>query len=226
MCSSASKFKKLETTIKKTWASNCHPNIKLIFYKDNGESLFKKKVPILKDTNLILPCKDGYFNCTEKTLQAFEYVSANFNFEYIFRTNLGSFINFHKIVAFLIDKPINKFYCGIIGTYKHDDKSIMYASGSGYFLSNDLVELIVSDRNRFNHNLIDDVALGEFLANHNVGINQEAKRLSYNDNQVEYQIGTETVKTIDDGLLYHVRLRSSNRDRDIERMQILFNSKF
>ena len=226
MCSSASKFKKMEKAIKQTWATNNHPDIKLIFYTDNEKRLFKKKNPILKGWDLILPCKDGYHNCTEKTLQSFEYMEANYNFEYLFRTNLGSYINFPKILAFLTDKPKNQFYCGIKGTFKKDDEVINFASGSGYFLSKDLIELIVSERYSFNHDLIDDVAVGEFMANHHIDIDLKAKRLSYTDNELEYQEGAETLNTIKNSLLYHVRLRSINRSTDIKRMHLLFNSKF
>ena len=226
MCSSAPKFKKLEKAIKHTWGSVLHPEVKLIFYTDNQRTFFRKKVPILKGDDLILPCKDGYLNCTEKTLQAFEFVFANFNFNYVFRTNLGSYVNLGKINAFLSKMPLNDFYSGIIGAYQMGNKTIAYASGSGYFLSKNLIELILSERNAFNHQLIDDVALGAFLADHNIEINQLAKRLSYTDDEVEYQMGAQSVEYIEDDQVYHVRLRSANRNLDIKRMQGLFNSKF
>lgn len=224
MCSSASKYKKLEKAIKGSWASVIPPEIKIIFYVDNQRTLFKKKVPELKGNDLILPCKDGYLNCAEKTLWAFEYVLANFHFEYIFRTNLGSYVNFEKAIDFLKDKPKKEFYSGIIGF--EAAHNINFASGSGFFLSKDLVELLVSNSNLLNRQLIDDVAFGLFMSQNNIVINRQARRLSYTDDIVEYQIGAETVPVIDNQLIYHVRLRSSDRNIDIKRMYSLFDSKF
>jgi hypothetical protein len=225
MCSSSSRFKKLENSIKRTWGTYLHDGIKIIFYTDNQKTLFKKKTPQLKGNNLILPCKDGYLNCTEKTLQAFEFVAGNINFEYVFRTNLGSYVNLYKIFDFLTDKPKENFYSGIIGTHKNDDAIINFASGSGYFLSKDMVELVVSGRGLFNHQVIDDVALGEFMANRHIPINKQAIRLSYVNDLVEYHIGDRTVDHIDHNLIYHIRLRSSDRNIDIKKMHELFNSK-
>lgn len=222
MCSSSRKYKSLEKSIKKTWATNLPPTVKIIFYVDNQRSLFKKKQPVLEGWNLTLPCKDGYDKCTEKTLMAFKYVSDNFKFDYIFRTNLGSYVNPKKIIDFLDNKPLRKFYCGIIG-FSHE-YNIHFASGSGFFLSEDLVKFLNLNSDVINHQLIDDIAI--FLANNNIVINRQARRLSYVDDVTEYQVGSETVPLIEDNAIYHVRLRSSDREIDIKRMISLFNSNF
>jgi hypothetical protein len=77
----------------------------------------------------------------------------------------------------------------------------------------------------FNHQVIDDVALGEFMANRHIPINKQAIRLSYVNDLVEYHIGDRTVDHIDHNLIYHIRLRSSDRNIDIKKMHELFNSK-
>jgi hypothetical protein len=226
MCSSSYKYKKLEKAIKKTWATNTCSNVKTIFYTDNQRRLFKSRKPVFKDPNLILPCKDGYIECTEKTLQAFEYITSNYEFEYIFRTNLGSYLNIDKILLFLVNKPVTKFYSGIIGQAEYEGKPIPFASGSGFFLSQDLVKFIVANRTSLNTTVIDDLALGLFMYNNNILLDTNARRLSYTDDTIEYQSGQETVDHLDDSLLYHVRLRSANRTIDIDRMRTLFNSNF
>ncbi|MCR8560189.1 hypothetical protein KXD93_21230 [Mucilaginibacter sp. BJC16-A38] len=172
--------------------------------------------------DLVLPCRDGYINCTEKTLQAFSYITANFTFDYIFRTNLGSFVYPEKILKFLKDKPNNCFYCGIPGLFQTDGLSIRFASGSGFFLSKDLVELIVSKRAIVDHDIIDDVAIGKFLGGENIGIDNSAIRLSYTGSGKEFQVGDQAVNIIDGEQVYHIRLRSDDRNIDIRRMQELF----
>lgn len=226
MCSSSRHFKKLENAIKQTWGSNTHPDIKIIFYTDNQRRLFRKKTPVLKGADLVLPCKDGYINCTEKTLQAFKVVASNFDFDYIFRTNLGSYVSLNKIIAFLNGKPATSFYAGIIGVYKSNNEVIKFASGSGFFLSKDIVQLIISKSTEVDHAIIDDLAFGKFMAAQHININPQATRLSYTDAGTEFQIGAETVSYIDDHLLYHVRLRSADRQSDVNRMHSLFKLNF
>jgi hypothetical protein len=215
LCSSANRFKKLEKAIKQTWATVKHPQVKIIFYTDNYKSFLKKEAPVMLGDDLILPCKDGLLECTEKTLQAFEYVMANFDFEYIFRVNLGSYVSLKKIISFLNDKPKTKFYAGIIGRVEHKGQSIPFASGSGYFLSHDMVKLITDNRADLNNTLIDDIALGIFMNDNNININTSAIRLSYVNEKIEYHAGDKVVDSISDNLLYHIRIRSMDRGRDI-----------
>ncbi|QKJ30438.1 hypothetical protein HQ865_11950 [Mucilaginibacter mali] len=226
MCSSSAKYRRLEKAIKQTWASIGQPGIKVIFYTDNQRKLFKNKSALMRGNDLTLPCKDGYFECIEKTLQAFEYVSANYQFQYIFRTNLGSYISLKNILHFLEGMPKEQFYAGIIGDGEYQSKPYRFASGSGYFLSADLVKLVVDNRDEVPKDTIDDVALGVFMNHHHIPISDKAIRLSYTDDEKIYQTGDKTVEHIFDNLIYHVRLRSANRSLDIKRMQALHNLKF
>ena len=38
-----------------------------------------------------------------------------------------------------------------------------FASGSGYFISKDLIKIVITNKNKWKHGLIDDVALGVIL---------------------------------------------------------------
>lgn len=222
MCSSAHKFKKLELEIKRTWGSVNQPGVKVLFYVDNQRSLFKKKAAVLKGNDLILPCGDGYIQCTKKTVQAFSYVLEHFNFDYIFRTNLGSYIYQDRILNFLADKPTDRFYAGILGLAKVGSLEVVFASGSGFFLSRDLVSLIVSKQEVIDYAIIDDVAIGRFLQEENIKIDNCAIRLSYTSAGRELQEGSNTIQTIDSDRIYHIRLRSDDRNIDIRRMHQLF----
>lgn len=226
MCSSSAKYRRLERAIKRTWASVTQPGVKIIFYTDNQRRLFKNKTAVMRGDDLVLPCNDGYLACIEKTVQAFEYVSANYQFQYIFRTNLGSYISQKNMLRFLEDMPETQFYAGIIGDAKYKDKPYRFASGSGYFLSADLVKLVAENRNEVPADEIDDVALGVFMNDHNTPVNDKAIRLNYTNDEKVYQTGDETVEHICDDRIYHVRLRSDDRKLDIKRMQALHNLKF
>jgi hypothetical protein len=66
-----------------------------------------------------------------------------------------------------------------------------------------------------NNTLIDDIALGIFMNDNNININTSAIRLSYVNEKIEYHAGDKVVDSISDNLLYHIRIRSMDRGRDI-----------
>jgi hypothetical protein len=212
-------YSELTQALRDTWFNIKNKNIAIIHYVGG---LTQTKTPYFKDNNLFIPCDDSLYNIGTKTIMAFDWLLQNTDFDYIFRCNLGSFIDPNKLINFLDDKPNKNFYCGIIGNY-HDQ--INFASGSGYFLSKDLVNLTVKHKNIWNHSLMDDVALGDFLSKCNVPINSSAKRLSYCDNETYYQIGDKIVDFIPESELYHIRCRSTDRRLDIKTIKDLYNKQ-
>jgi hypothetical protein len=152
---------------------------------------------------------DGYFNIGRKTLKMFEYVK-DMNFDYIFRTNSSSYVIQERLLEFLKDKPRENFYCGIINT---NVPNIIYASGCGYFLSRDLVDKILENKNSWNHNEVDDVSLGLLLSKLNVPIYNGAKRFDMTSTDI-------TNANIDNH--YHFRCKMDDRKDDILIMKQIF----
>jgi len=217
--STNSDYEDLTQTIKDTWFNIKNEDVEILFYTDNSKQEVKVDYPILNGSELILPCADGYHNIGIKTLMAFEWVLTNYNPDYIFRCNLGSFVDSNKIMQFLQDKPTYQFYCGIVGEAFN---LIKFASGSGYFLSNDLIKLIVDNNHLWAHSLCDDVAVGYLLNQFNICPNMLAKRLSYCNEEIYYQIGANTVNDIPNNQLYHIRCRSNDRKNDIAKINNLY----
>lgn len=223
MCSSNPDYKKLENNIKETWFNIKNDDVEIIFYSDNEKIENKSEYPVLIGNDLILPCDDGFFNLGHKTIKAFDWVNKNYNYDYIYRSNLGAYVDSNKLIKFIEGKNKTKFYCGIVGKDSYYlGREVTFASGSGYFLSNDLVEIVLSNEHLWNHNIVDDVALGELLSKFSINVDKSAMRLNYCDNKVFYQIGDLDVDHIDKSELYHIRLRSDSREIDINRMSNLY----
>ena len=220
MCSSQNTYQDLEKSIKETWYKLKNNDVEVIFYKENN---YNSRETQFDSPDLRVPCLDGFFQLGLKTLLSFEWVLENYNFDYIFRTNLGSFVNPTSIIEFVKEKPKKEFYCGIIGKYNLD-REITYASGSGYFLSKDLVEKVVLNKQFWKHNVVDDVAIGELLSNLGVSVSKNAIRKNICDGETFYQIGEENVEYISDQLVYHIRLRSNDRNIDIQNMKSIFEN--
>jgi hypothetical protein len=229
MCSSSSNlYKNLESCIRETWFNykKDDAGVDVIFYKDNQNDIQKYSYPVFNNFDLVLPINDGFFNLGHKTIMAFEWVNQNYDYEYIYRSNLGAFVDIKNILSFLSDKPKDNFYCGIVGKDSfYLGREVEFASGSGYFLSKNLVELVVKNKYMWKHNVIDDVALGELLSQFNVKVDRRAKRKNITDGKTFYQIGDNIVEYIDDEEVYHIRLRSDNREEDIKNMKELYKNK-
>jgi hypothetical protein len=227
LCSSNQNFKKLEHAIKETWFNYGNDEVEILFYADNDAFEIKSQHPVFDGCNLILPCHDGYHNCGVKTLLALDWVRQNYEYRYIYRSNLGAYVNPDKLLTFLTDKPARRFYCGIVGEDSaHFGRPVKFASGSGYFLSRDVVDIVAENYRMWDHSAIDDVALGDLLSKFDIAIDKSARRLNLCNDRRFYQIGDRTVDSIPKNEIYHVRLRSDNREQDIERMRQLYEERF
>lgn len=195
-------YNKLERCIRETWADFKNDDVKLFFYHGgNKEAIF--------DDKIITTFPEGFCNIGYKTIRAFEIILRNYNFNYLLRTNSSSFINVNKYNDYLINKPKNNFYNGVIGVFD----GIEFASGSGYTLSKDVVEKIVVNKNNWPHQYIDDVALSMLLKTINL-FPSAAPRLDID------KLPITDIKLID--LNFHFRCKTAgDRNGDIQIMKEL-----
>jgi hypothetical protein len=172
-------YSPIETAAKETWIKQSPDNVKSIFmygdstkiYWDNNDSFYVNYPESLE-------------HCLHKTITAFD-VFLETDFDFIFRTNNTGYFDLNLVSQFVQDKPKNNFYCGCYGELN----GINFASGSGYFISKDLVEKIVKNKNiLYNYNMpgwCDDVMIGKFLTESlGVEIDPSARRLDLNASEI------------------------------------------
>ena len=137
---------------------NTHPHIKSFFIKENNQLT----VPLLVDEDndtIYVKCEASLApGVLIKTIKSFEYIYENYNFKYIYRTNLSSFLDLHKLYTFSQSHSFQ--YGGIIGTHTN----IKFASGSGFFVSKDCVNYLINNKNIDYYTYLDDVELGKTLS--------------------------------------------------------------
>lgn len=159
----------------------------------------------------------------KKTLSFIEWYR-NEPFDYIFRVNDGAYIDIPNMLEFLKDKPRERFYCGTPGSVD----GIRFCSGSGFFLSRDLVQMIYENKWEFHDRHIDDVAIGEFMMNHGVPVDERATRVILYYDEWTRTIGENVVtkEEFGDTKVYHWRLRCDDgmREVDCEHMKRLYNT--
>ena len=91
--------------IKKTWFKESP--YKVFFYQ--GESNEVK----IKDSNIFLNASSKYMDMGKKFIECLEVVDKNFDYEYVFKTTTGSYINFQNFDAF-VDTLSEKNLCLMI----------------------------------------------------------------------------------------------------------------
>jgi hypothetical protein len=151
-------FPELIATIKRTWASKHVGDVDVLFYY-GGEHLS------LDRDDLTLPVPDDLPNVGRKTLACFEYVVSQLDFDLLFRTNCSTYVDLLNLRAYVAEHAkASGFYAGKGANLDGID----FATGSGFFLSRDLVELLVDERASWDHGYLDDVAVAKVLRAHGV----------------------------------------------------------
>lgn len=144
----------LEDTIRETWLNLNSNSVPVYFYYGSNESENK-----IIDDKIYINTTESFENVGIKTLKMYEFLYNNFDFDYIFRTNLSSYIDIDKLYSFLDNKSKSNFYCGFMGCHEGID----FCGGAGYFLSKDLVKLIVENKNLWETSHMDDVIVAKIL---------------------------------------------------------------
>jgi len=141
------------------------------WYKQGNEAELMGLEANLIGNDLFINADDSSIGMGHKTIKAFDWLLKNSNFEFLFRTNTSSYISYKNLKKYVHENFLNKksIYSGkIYETNDIDKNKVIFASGSGYFLSRDVVEKIVQHKNLWDHRLWDDVSLGKMLNEINI----------------------------------------------------------
>ena len=190
---------------KSTWVKDLSNYCEVLFYKGGLET-------IRSGHDLLLNCSDTYSDMGIKTLKAFEWVDSNLSYDYIFRTNTSSYVNYKNLIHYL--KKIQEEgidYCGYIGDYD----GIEYVSGSGIILSEQAIKTIIRYKSELDTEIVEDVAFGKLLKLNEISpIKGKRKDIeSHKD-----------IRNIDSDE-YHIRCRldSFRYSRNLEKYLLNFN---
>lgn len=177
---------------------NIHPNIKSFFIKNDPS--IKENIILNEEENTIY-CreKETYMpGITNKTVLAIDYCLQNYEFDYIFRTNLSSILHLHHFYNFCLNHTVD--YAGIIGNYEN----IYFASGCGFLISKKASIYLVTEKEKLLKNEhIDDLCFGNLL---------EPVFGIYPMNRCDINIDNrdDAIKYIIKDDLFHYRCKSDN----------------
>ena len=145
--------------MQKVWKMymNTHPKIKAFFIKENIN--INNNLEVDEENNTInVKCNPSLIpGILIKTIESFKYICNNYNFKYVYRTNLSSFIDLNKLYSWTINNSAN--YAAFIGKYQN----ILFGSGSGFFLSKEAINYLINFEDINYYKYLDDVAIGEII---------------------------------------------------------------
>lgn len=130
--------------------------------------------------------------------------------EFVFRTNSSSYVDKARLQEFAETLPTEKCYCGIDGGG--------FASGSGFFMSRDVVETVTDILPDKSVELVEDELIGMYLYGRGITVTPGARRYDYwTHGEVPEKIRAA----------YHVRCKGSdvNREDDVIAMQSVHGIK-
>jgi hypothetical protein len=180
----------MNKAIRRTWGQDARDDFAILYHY--GRTSF---LPQVQDGEVVrigdvLACgvSDKWECCLPKRLLAFDYARRNCEYDYVYSVCDGSYVDRDNLLAWVEGKPRERFYAGVNGPYNGSEWR--YASGSGFFLSPDLVNLLADNMREvlgWNPSLhhFDDVCIGHFLASRGVVVS-DAPRI---DDEPRYEAG-------------------------------------
>lgn len=156
-------YNKLIDSIKDTWAKYLPSGYKVLYYYGYRDGYPRPPVNQVQQIgdDVICGLEENVPNINVKTYLAFKHVYDNYRFDYIFRCCAGSYLHLDNIDRYLVATKPSKtnFYCGVVGSVGSHN----FASGSGFFISRDLVKVLIDCPASFTCHSCDDVAIGVYL---------------------------------------------------------------
>lgn len=197
-------------------------NYSIKIYLLFGNNVKTDDLNLNDDDKLILNTPESYMpGILIKTIESFKIINNLYDYKHIIRTNLSSFFIVENILKISENLNDNNIYAGVNGI--QPAQNIPFVSGSGFWLSRDIVNIILNNKNKLNKNLVDDVSIGDLLSNIN-----KSKLDRYDlTNGIEIFDKKKLIEDIIEKEHYHIRINSINKNLDIKYMnsftEILYN---
>lgn len=193
-------FDALMKAQEETWVSLKWPGVDVIFFYGCG--------PLERTGNkLIVDAPEDYQHMGWKFKRTLDVVWGD-DWDFIFRTNLSSYVCQRRLSEFAQNLPTEKCYCGIPGGILNTPKENLHAAGAGMFLSRDVALILKDNLCEAGTPYVEDGECGVILNRLGIYPNPEAIRCNCD----------WTPKPWPDVYHYKVRTKLNNRKREAETM--------
>lgn len=140
-------------------------------------------------------------NVLKKTILGIKEVNKKYEYKYLFRTNLSSFLIIKNLLNILNKFDTDEFvYAGVLGR--------TYVSGAGCLFNKNTICQLLKNEKKLNYTKIDDVSIFFLLRNIK---RKSLTRMDFNNENKEKL--PLIIKKIEDEKIYHLRCKINNNDR-------------
>lgn len=146
-------YGRLAETSQATWDSVEVEGVETIFYFGRSDKPSTDKI-------LYTDVEDDFHNMGRKTLAAFEYALAHREFDYVFRANASLYVDKAGLAKYCLDKPEQDLALGVLAPAENNTHFLW---GPSYLLSRDVVQKVTDNKEQWDHNVMDDVAISRLL---------------------------------------------------------------
>ena len=186
--------------------TNSNQHIDCYFYKGNPD--MEKDAELIGDT-VYVKIEDTLDNVYDKLMMTLRFLSPQLRkYDFMFRTNLSSYIDFNKYVHFCHLLPETNTCAAVLGNHE----GIEFPSGAGFTMTIDLVKRLIEE-NPPNFYL-DDVTIGKAMAAWNVHYIR-TNRIDYTSSGIwRYEH-----MPFHNEIVFHYRAKTENREDDYRALQ-------
>lgn len=215
------------------------PTIKVFYVYGSSSNSLKKDITDIKENTKIpenskdLSKEEDIFSDTPeclkpgvliKTLDALAYIDEHYDYKLLLRTNLSSFFIFERLSSYIKGLPLISLYEGV----HVKRKSGTYCSGAGFFLSRDLVKLLLVNRTEVikeANEFSDDRLIGGFLRLHGITVRRNRHRYDICNHRDEKNVDEILQRIKNKPWFYHIRFKCGyEKDRDRVDSYGMFNA--
>lgn len=190
--------------LKVEWRKNTHPSVKTIFIQ---YSLNVNEIILVDDDTLFLPGTESFEGITRKTVESLEYFLQSTNFTHVIRSNLSSVWHYPRLISYLKTREMTGLFTGVMGM----DNSRYFVSGAGMYMSRDVAELLVRNKEKvYTYLFQDDLAISYALDDLGVKMTSSSNRFDLVTPEL-----FETNKYSIPRNIHHFRLKQTT-DRSVE----------
>jgi hypothetical protein len=191
------------------WRLASHPRADILFLKAHPDI---QGDDFISNDTIFVGCRESLDTVYEKQMRGFRVLLPRLaNYAYVLRTNLSSYIDIEKYLAFCETLPRTNVYSGFIGHHART----RFASGSGFTITPDLIRRLVEENPPEIY--WDDVSIGGAITSWGIPI-IPAPRFDY---------ASSDPSLLDPYIpsnVFHHRIKTSNRETDAQLLTRLFKN--
>lgn len=188
------------------------PGVDCYFYK--GDPALSQD-SLLEGDTLHIKIDESLSHVYEKMMRAFQYFEPVLsNYDFVFRTNLSSYLDIPAYREFCSTLPRSGVYSGVVGSHG----GISFASGAGFTMTPDLIRRLVAEHPPEVY--LDDVSIGAAVQRWGIPV-LPAPRLDLSSSG-KWILHRSPYA----GPVFHRRIKTDHRETDVQTLQTLVRQHY